>query len=68
MTGSLPPDGLRVLELRQEIGVETGIDLDAMIEAGQLADPVVGHLLPGKLKSGGNLETYRARAGTAATA
>jgi hypothetical protein len=23
---------------------------------------VVGHPLPGKLKSGGNLETYRARA------
>jgi crotonobetainyl-CoA:carnitine CoA-transferase CaiB-like acyl-CoA transferase len=29
---------------------------------GQLAERVVGHPLPGKLKSGGNLETYRARA------
>jgi len=47
--------------LCQELGVETGIDLDAMIEAGQLAERVVGHPLPGKLKSGGNLETYRAR-------
>jgi len=27
-----------------------------------LAERVVGHPLPGKLKSGGNLETYRARA------
>ena len=48
--------------LCQELGVETGIDLDAMIEAGQLAERVVGHPLPGKLKSGGNLEKYRARA------
>jgi hydroxymethylglutaryl-CoA lyase len=47
--------------------VETGIDLDAMIAAAELAERVVGHELPGKLKSGGNLETYRraaARRGT----
>jgi hydroxymethylglutaryl-CoA lyase len=56
-----------VVFLCQEMGVETGIDLDAMIEAGQLAERVVGHPLPGKLKSGGNLETYRARARAAAT-
>jgi len=54
--------------LCQELGIETGIDLDAMIEAGQLAERVVGHPLPGKLKSGGNLEKYRARARAAATA
>ena len=54
--------------LCQELGVDTGIDLDAMIEAGQLAERVVGHPLPGKLKSGGNLEKYRARARAAATA
>jgi hydroxymethylglutaryl-CoA lyase len=57
-----------VVFLCQEMGVETGIDLDAMIQAGQLAERVVGHPLPGKLKSGGNLETYRARACAAATA
>jgi hydroxymethylglutaryl-CoA lyase len=57
-----------VVFLCQEMGVETGIDLDAMIEAGQLAERVVGHPLPGKLKSGGNLETYRARARAAVTA
>jgi hydroxymethylglutaryl-CoA lyase len=56
-----------VVFLCQEMGVETGIDLDAMIAAGQLAERVVGHPLPGKLKSGGNLETYRARARAAAT-
>jgi len=54
--------------LCQELGVDTGIDLDAMIEAGQLAERVVGHPLPGKLKSGGNLEKYRARARAAASA
>ena len=55
--------------LCQEMGIDTGVDLDAMIEAGQLAERVVGHPLPGKLKSGGNLETYRARArATAASA
>jgi hydroxymethylglutaryl-CoA lyase len=51
-----------VVFLCQEMGIETGIDLDRMIAAGQLAERVVGHPLPGKLKSGGNLETYRARA------
>jgi hydroxymethylglutaryl-CoA lyase len=54
--------------LCQEMGVDTGIDLDAMIEAGQLAERVVGHPLPGKLKAGGNLEKYRARARAAAGA
>ncbi len=53
--------------LCHEMGVETGVDLDAMIAAGQLAEQVVGHPLPGKLKSGGNLATYRARARAAAS-
>jgi hydroxymethylglutaryl-CoA lyase len=57
-----------VVFLCQEMGVETGIDLDAMIAAGQLAERVVGHPLPGKLKSGGNLQTYRARARAGAAA
>jgi len=55
-----------VVFLCQEMGIETGIDLDKMIAAGQLAERVVGHPLPGKLKAGGNLETYRARARTSA--
>ena len=38
-----------------------------MIEASQLAERVVGHPLPGKLKSGGNLVTYRARAASTLT-
>jgi len=54
--------------LCQELGVATGIDLDAMIAAGQLAERVVGHPLPGKLKAGGNLAAYRARARAGAPA
>jgi hydroxymethylglutaryl-CoA lyase len=54
--------------LCQEMGIETGVDLDAMIAAGQLAERVVGHELPGKLKSGGNLARYRARAKAATSA
>ena len=57
-----------VVFLCQEMGIETGVDLDAMIAAGQLAERVVGHELPGKLKSGGNLARYRARAKAATTA
>ena len=53
--------------LCQEVGIATGIDLDRMIAAGQLAERVVGHPLPGKLKSGGNLATYRATSRAART-
>jgi hydroxymethylglutaryl-CoA lyase len=52
--------------LCHELGIATGIDLDAMIEAGRLAETIVGHPLPGKLKSGGNLSKYRARAAVGA--
>ena len=46
--------------LCQEMGIETGIDLDRMIEAARLAEEVIGHELPGKVKRGGNLARYRA--------
>lgn len=54
--------------LCQEMGIDTGIDLDVMIEAARLAERVVGHALPGKLKQGGNLASYRARAAAAPAA
>ncbi|HWX51232.1 MAG TPA: hydroxymethylglutaryl-CoA lyase [Roseomonas sp.] len=38
-----------------ECGVETGLDLDRLIEAGRLAEEVVGHPLPGRVKQGGRL-------------
>ena len=44
----------------QEMGIETGIDLDRLIEAARLAEDIVGHPLPGSVKLGGNLEKLRA--------
>jgi len=53
----------------QEMGIETGVDLDALIAIGETAERLVGHPLPGKVKVGGNLAGYRAKtaAGAAAT-
>lgn len=45
----------------EESGVETGIDLERMIECAQLAEAVVGHPLPGAVMRGGSLARYRAR-------
>jgi hydroxymethylglutaryl-CoA lyase len=42
-----------------EIGIETGIDLDALIECAKLAEDVVGHPLPGSVMKGGDLQKYR---------
>ncbi len=42
-----------------EMGIETGIDLDALIECARLAEQVVGHPLPGKIMKGGSLTRYR---------
>ncbi|MGY4802807.1 hydroxymethylglutaryl-CoA lyase [Teichococcus aerofrigidensis] len=38
-----------------EAGIETGLDLEALAEAGRLAETVVGHPLPGRVKQGGTL-------------
>jgi len=43
-----------------EIGIETGIDLDALIECAKLAEDVVGHPLPGSVMKVGDLQKYRA--------
>lgn len=42
-----------------EMGIETDIDLDALIECARLAEEVVGHPLPGKIMKGGSLTRYR---------
>ena len=39
----------------EEMGIETGIDLEKLIEAARLAEDVVGHPLPGKVMKGGSL-------------
>lgn len=51
----------------EEMGIETGVDLDALIECATMAEAIVRHPLPGKAKSGGSLAALR-RAHGAATA
>jgi hydroxymethylglutaryl-CoA lyase len=48
--------------LCQEMGIDTGIDLDALIACAELAEAIVGHPLPGSIKQGGNLARLRAAA------
>jgi hydroxymethylglutaryl-CoA lyase len=43
-----------------ELGIKTGIDLDALVECGKLAEDIVGHPLPGSVKTGGTLAKFRA--------
>jgi hydroxymethylglutaryl-CoA lyase len=47
--------------LCDELGIATGIDLEALIEAALLAERVVGHPLPGSIMRGGPLKRLRAR-------
>ena len=42
-----------------EMGIETGIDLEALMRAACVAEDVVGHPLPGSVKSGGSLRALR---------
>jgi len=45
----------------QEMGIETGVDLEALIEVARLAEDIVGHPLPGSVKVGGSLKALRAQ-------
>ncbi len=45
--------------LCEEMGIETGINLDALIECARMAETIVGHPLPGKVMHGGSLTRYR---------
>jgi hydroxymethylglutaryl-CoA lyase len=45
--------------MAHEMGIETGIDLDALIECARMAEDIVGHPLPGKVMHGGSLSKYR---------
>ena len=42
-----------------EMGIETGINLEALMAAACVAEDVVGHPLPGSVKSGGSLKALR---------
>jgi hydroxymethylglutaryl-CoA lyase len=45
--------------LCNEMGIKTGIDLDALIECAKLAEDIVGHPLPGSVMKGGTLQKFR---------
>jgi hydroxymethylglutaryl-CoA lyase len=42
-----------------ELGIKTGVNLEALIECAKLAEEVVGHPLPGAVMKGGTLEKFR---------
>jgi hydroxymethylglutaryl-CoA lyase len=46
----------------EEMGIDTGVDLEALIECARLAEDVVGHDLPGKVMRGGALSALRREA------
>ncbi len=48
--------------LCHEMGIETGIDLEALIEVGRMAERIVGHTLPSTLLRAGTFGACRARA------
>lgn len=50
----------------EEMGVETGVDLDELIDCARLAEDIVGHPLPGSVMRGGSLKRLRERIGTSA--
>lgn len=46
----------------EEMGINTGVDLEKLVEAARLAEDVVGHPLPGAVMHGGALRGLRERA------
>ena len=48
--------------LCEEMGIDTGVDLDALIEVGRMAEEIVVHQLPGELIHAGSLDAFRRRA------
>jgi len=44
------------------MGIDTGVDLDALIEVGRLAETVVAHVLPSELLHAGSLDAFRRKA------
>jgi isopropylmalate/homocitrate/citramalate synthase len=45
--------------LCEEMGIATGVDLDALIEVGRMAERIVGHALPSELLRAGSLDVFR---------
>lgn len=45
--------------LCDELGIETGVDVEALIRSSQLAEDIFGHELPGSVMKGGSLRGLR---------
>ena len=45
--------------LCEEMGIDTGVDLDHLIEVGRMAEEIVGHQLPSELIHAGSLDAFR---------
>ncbi|MGK7869070.1 hydroxymethylglutaryl-CoA lyase [Falsiroseomonas sp. E2-1-a20] len=52
--------------LCHELGIETGIDLEALVECARLAERLIGRRLNGRVMHAGSLAKYRAKQGLAA--
>jgi hydroxymethylglutaryl-CoA lyase len=50
----------------EEMGIETGVDLEKLIDAARLAQDIVGHALPGSVMLGGSLRQLRSKPHAAA--
>ena len=48
--------------LCEEMGIDTGVDLDRLIEVGRMAERIVGHVLPSELLHAGSLTAFRQQA------
>lgn len=58
----LPPGNIATEELvllASELGIDTGVDIDALIEVGKMAESIVAHSLPSAALRGGSLTSYR---------
>ncbi len=49
-----------------EMGIKTGVDLEALSDCARLAEDVVGHPLPGSVMKGGSLKRLREKIGARA--
>lgn len=49
-----------------EMGIESGIDLEKLLDVARLAEDIVGHPLPGHAKTGGSLDALRDKVEAAA--
>ena len=46
----------------EEMGIETGLDLEALRECANMAEEIVGHPLPGSVMKAGSLDSHRQKA------